>query len=362
MAAIDVSNLSLNAKEAQAFSEFVIENTFNSPELSSLNTVFTGVKMKSQVVFASQFGKTGLGAGSDCARVSSGAGSELTEKFWEPAGIEDTITLCQKDVNGLFKGYYNKIEDYKQNYEIEGSDEATFLSILTLESIKPAIERIVWLGDKSVAVATSGTSGIADTAELSGDTVYYEEIDGIWAQIFDGVGTGSTDISRYTIAENTGTTTSAQALAAGRGITILENTLQNADSRLRSDSNAQFYVSRSVFDNYVNSLVDKGATYDIAIMENGLQTVSYKGYKVINMETVWIGLNDFVDNTVNNAGYNPNRCILSTPQNLPVATLNEDDMSDVESFYEQLTRTNYLAYGFSIDAMVAKNEMISVAY
>ena len=361
MATINVSNLTLNAQETQEFSKMIVEHTFAAPELSSLNNVIPGIKMKEQITFASQFGKMGVKADGACGRVTSNGSTILTQKFWDPANIEETIEICQADVSGLFKSYYSKIQNYKQRYEIEGSDEAVFLSLMTENAIKSTIDRAVWLADKDVAVATSGVSGLAVAS--SGETVHYDYFDGIWAQVFDAVGTGSTDVQRYTIVENTGTTATAQGLAAGRGKTILEGVLKNADSRLRGDAEKQFYVSRSVFDSYVDSLIAAGENSTIEYTLNGLQTVKYKGIPVVNMETIWdANLVDFVNNTVNNAPYLSNRAILSTPSNLPVGTLDEADFAEIETWYDQTTKKNYLAFAFNLDSKMLENYMISVAY
>ena len=83
--AIDLSGLTLNPKESTDMMRFVFEQVFERPDLRSLHGVQTGVTMKEQIVFASQFGKTGLKGDATCTRKTSGAKSTLTEKYWEPA-------------------------------------------------------------------------------------------------------------------------------------------------------------------------------------------------------------------------------------------------------------------------------------
>lgn len=58
----------------------------------------------------------------------------------------------------------------------------------------------------------------------------------------------------------------------------------------------------------------------------------------------------------------PNRIVFSTPENLPIATMNENDFNEIESWYVRKDREFYLAYGFSLDAKIIEEYMISVAY
>lgn len=356
--ALNVSGLTLNPKEAPEFSKFVMEQIFTRPELKALHNVIAGVKMKEQIVIAGQFGKTGLKADTSSARKTSGATSVLTQKYWEPAGIEDTIINDQAALNNLFKAYYDKITSYRQKYDITGTDEEIFLGILIEESINCTIPRAIWLADKDVAEIASGDdSGLIDGANVG----FYDYFDGLFKQIFAGV-TANT-IVRYSIAENALTTKAAQTtLAAGRAKTILEAVYQNADSRLRGDVTKQFYVSREIYENYINSLITAGENSTIQYTVDGLPTVTYKGIKVISMENIWDNdlRADFTDG--NGAYFLANRVVLSTPANLAVATLNEDDFTELESWFERKDRQYNIGYGFSLDAKVIQEKMISVAY
>jgi hypothetical protein len=88
--AVDLSGL------VRDIAEIVIEKTFNREELTRIHNIQTGIQMQEQIVFASQFGKTGILGDATCTRKTSAAESVLTQKYWNPAGIEDTITHCNK--------------------------------------------------------------------------------------------------------------------------------------------------------------------------------------------------------------------------------------------------------------------------
>lgn len=355
---IDVSALTLNPKESEEYGKFVIERVFEQPQLNAIHRVWTGVKMKEQIVFASLFGKTGI-KDSTCTRPTSGAKSTLTQKYWEPAKVGDTLVNCQSEISALFKAYYTKINEYKDLFDITGSDEELFLLTMMSDSAMKAVMRLAWFGDTNVAAAGAAAAGLA----AAGNVKYYDAIDGIWKKVFAGV--ASTDVKRYEITENAGVTPAAQmTLAAGRAVEIFEGVWANADPRLKADANKRLMVNNAIWENYRQYLQGKGENFTIQYTTDGFRELMWNGVKVVNMEVIWdLDLfADFVDNTTNNAYYLPNRVILTVPDNIPVATLNEGDMDTIESWYEKKERQNYSAYGFTLDALYLEGYMISVAY
>lgn len=358
---IDISALTMNPIEVEAISEFIVEKTFSDPVLNSIHAVWTGVQMKEQIVFASQLGLTGI-KDSACARPNSGAESVLTQKYWEPANIGDTLIHCQKDVNSLFKAYYTKIQKYTDLYDITGTDLEKFFSVLLTEAAMKSVFRIAWLGDLNVAASGAAADGLKAAANVK----FYDQIDGLWEQIFDGVTAGDITHSTTKLAAlNALTSTATQVvLASGDSVAVFEDMWAKADSRLRGDASAQLLCSREVFENYRQYLQGKGENFSIDYTMDGLPSLKWNGINVVNMENVWdLRLRaDFEQDSTNNAYYLPNRVVLSTPSNLPIATLNEADMSELDVWYEKKERQSYSAFGYTLDAKVLEDYMIVVNY
>lgn len=353
------SALTMNPLEVQDLQEFIIEQVLNRPELLALHGIQTGVKMKEQIVFASQFGKTGL-KGDTCDRQTSGAASVLTQKRWEPVGIEDTLIHCNKEIDGLFKAYFTKIQRYKDIFEIEGTDLEVFFAILFLESMQQTIWRAAWYGGVDVAAAGASTAGLVDVNNVK----FYDYFDGLWNQIFTAV--TATDISKVTITENAVVTSKAAqlTLATGKSVEYFRAIRNASDTRLRSQMDAKLYVSGEIFRNYTDYLVDKGTVYNINIMQDGLQSVKWDKYEVVNMETIWDtdSREDFVNNTTDDVYYLPHRIVFTVPANIPIGTLSADDFDELEQWYDRDNRQNKMAYGFTLDSKVLEEYMITVAY
>lgn len=356
---IDVSGLTLNPEEIRNVGEFIVEELFDRPRLNALHTVYTGVKMKEQIVLAGQFGKMGIKGDSTCTRKESGASSALTQKYWDPQGIEDTLVHCQAEINSLFKAYYSKITKYIEEYEIEGSEIQVFMSMLILESMDATAWRAIWFGDSAVAVSGVGIPGL----KLAANVKFYDYFDGIWKQIFAAAALDPT--RRVTIAENSDISKPLQlTLAAGRSVEIFDAIKVAADSRLRASMDAQLYVSREIFDNYTAYLKTKGENFTIDYTTEGMQTVKWDGYNVVNMETIWDidAREDFEDGSATNLYDRPNRVVFTTPSNIPVATLSENDLTALEVFYDRKPRELNTAFGFSLDAKLLQDYLFIAAY
>jgi len=457
---VDLSGLTLEPIEVQEIKDFIIERVFERPEFKQIHGSFqTGIKMQSQIVFASQFSKTGLKKAAACTRQTSSPESTLTEKYWNPVGIEDTLIVCAAELDGLFKAYFGKIQKYRDLYDITGTDLEIFYAILLEETMVQTIWRAAWFGNTSVAVAsetnasvtcvdnpllivnavatgaagngitfeisdvaagaaaitvtgtaidvelTAGAKTITDLAALiaatpaaaalitvagagattliveapavttiggvdvpglasAADVKFYDYFDGLWEQIFDAV--TATTIERIAITENSVfTSKSAQlALADGAAVAYFKSIKNASDSRLRSNPNAQLLVSREMYDNYVEYLESKGIVYDINIVQDGLQSVKWSGYDVVNMETIWdlSSREDFENNSAGISYYLPHRIVFTVPENIPLGTLNENDFNELEQWYNQDERQNKTAYGFTLDSKELEEYMIVVAY
>lgn len=361
MAGIDLTGLTLNPIEVQDIKDFIIERVFEHPSFEQVHgAIHTGVSVKEQIVFASQFGKMGLKKAASCDRQTSGALSTLTEKFWDPVGIEDTLIICQAEVNGLFKAYYTKVKEYRELYDITGTDMEVFYAIMIVNAMVRTIWRAAWFGDTAAAVAAAGTPGLVS----ADDVKFYDYFDGLWKQIFAGV--TATTIKRVTISENAVVTSKANqlALADGAAKAYFRSVYETSDVRLRSDARATMYVTKELWDNYKNGLEDSGTPYKVELTLDGLPKMSINGYNIVNMETVW-GIEsreDFLNNTTDNVYYLPHRIVFTVPENQPIGTLNQEDFERLEQWYNIDERKNKTAFGFTEDSKVLEEYMMTVAY
>jgi len=350
--AVDISTLTMDAKKVQSFSEFVNELMYERAAIESIHgPVKTGIKTTTQIILAGLMGKTGI-LDSGCTRPTSGAKSKLTELYWTPGNIGDTLVMCQAELDQLFEPYVNELNSYADKFDFAGTDQEKFVASKLTESAAAAIHRHIWLGDKAVALAGAADSGVIDAALVK----FYNVIDGLWKQIFTRVLAGQ--LGYVKIDENDQVTPALQlTLAAGRSVELFEAAWSKADARLRASKSAQFLVSGEIFNNYRKHIQNSTLAFQPSYTMDGLEMLTWNGKPVINMETIWETelKGDFVNNTTDNAFFKPNRILFTTKENIPVGTLNDGDFNELKSWYNEDERLNKMAYGFTLDAKFIEN-------
>lgn len=345
----DVTALTLNPLEAQDVSEAVMEKVFVQTEMSSIHNIETGVQMKSQIVFVDQL-EVGGEALTGCTPAEQD-GLTFTQKYWDPALIAGRFTNCAADLNNLFKLFRKAQKANPDYFDKTGSQEMGMLMTKIVDSLKVSINAKVWYGDTAAAVQPGGNFTIAGF-----NAGLWNQFDGLWKQIF-----ADADIPVYTIDANNGATYDLQVLPDGKSYEIFKGMYELADPRLLGDSERQFLVTRSIWDNYLAYLESTQKNGGItSVLDDGRTVMQFRGINVVLMNE-W----DRLQNKYQNDGtvvYQPNRALLTTPDNIPVATLSESDLSSLESFYDQKDKTNIVDYSYFLDAKFGESYMAVAAY
>lgn len=346
---IDVSGLTLNTEEAQEISQAVVEKVFVQGELSQVHDVQTGIMYQQQIVFVDSLGVGGE-ALSGCTPVEQG-GLTMTEKVWTPALVAGRFSHCANDLNILLKIFAKAKSVEPEYFDRIGSQEMGLLMAKIVDSLKVSISAKVWLSDTAAAIQPAGNFTI-----IGFNAGLWDQFDGLWKQIFaDGA------IPRYTITENAGATYVLQELAAGESLNIFQGIYEGADPRLLGDASAQILVTRSIWDNYLALTETKEFAGGItARLDNGQVTMNYRGIKIVLMNEWDRTIRLYQDDLT--VHFRPHRAVFTTPSNIPVGTLSESDLNNLESFYDKKDKTNYVDYGYFLDAKFGESYMASVAY
>lgn len=348
MANFNFDNVTLSPKEVQELSAAIFETAFQNPELTKMHQIAEGIDMKTQILLFSSMSMQGLAADGTCTPQDSDAGIVATQKYWENNKIEVRIPYCVNDLPELLKAFGTK----SNKYDAEGSAEIQMLATRLLEAIDEAILRLVWFGDKAAANVVSGGT-ITNGTNLG----YFKGVDGLWKQIFAGV--TASDIKRATIAANTGTTYTAQELAAGEALTAMRKVYNQSDSRLKNHKDGIFIVTQSIYDNFLDKLEDAGlsAVGQLA-MNDGVMT--YRGKQIIVADFMDRIITSFQDNGTK---YNlPNRIVFTMPANIKIGTLDAGEFKELDVWYDKTDRKVFTENIFSLDAKVLEPYFISVAY
>lgn len=346
---IDVSALTLNPEEAQQVSEAVIEKVFIQGELSQIHDVVTGISMQKQIVFVDNL-DVGGEALTGCTPAEQD-GLVMTEKFWTPALVAGRFSHCANDLAQLLKIFKRAQKVEPDYYDRIGSEELGMLMAKIVDSLKVSVSAKAWLSDTAAAIQPGGNFTI-----IGFNAGLWDQFDGLWKQIF-----ADADIPKYTISENGGNSYANQILAAGKSLTILQALYEGADSRLLGDSETQILVTRSIWDNYLALTETKEFAGGITSrLDNGQVTMNYRGIPMILMNEWDRTIRKYQDDLT--VHFLPHRALMTTPSNIPIGTLSESDLDNLESFYDKKDKTNYVDYGYFLDAKFGESYMASVAY
>ena len=349
---IDITDLTINEAEAQGLGSLIVEREFVNGVLAQNHEINTGILYKEQIPFAGKLGDA-LKKSEGCTP-NEGGGIPFSEKNWDPEIFDARFRHCSADVSKLFK-LFNKVRKINPDYfDKQGSQELQLIYSVIAQMMRETLPVKVWFSDRNAETVTGG-GVFSDGTDLD----LYNVIDGLFAQIFAEITAG--DLNYVPIAANDGATYAEQALTPEEAYNILAEMRNVADERLIEDPDAKFYVTRSIADRYRDELRNKslGAGF-LEVTEGGRSTLMYDGVPIEVMHS-W-------DRTIKSAQDNgtawnlPHRAVLTTPSNIPVGTLSTEDLENIVSFYDPVSRQNILDVAFSLDAKHLEPYMTVAAY
>lgn len=353
---IDITALTLNPQEATDAASLILEREFVNGVLSTNHEIFTGILHKEQIPFAGKIADA-LKKSSGCTP-NAGGSVALSEKFWDPEIFDARFEHCAADLNKLFKLFQKEQRINPDYFDKDGAPEMQMIYSLIAQMLRETLPVKVWFSDKAASVydATNNPTG---TLAPGTDVDLYNVFDGLFKQIMTDVTTG--DDNYVAIAKNGGADYASQVLTPQEAFDTLEKMRNAADERLVESGDAKFYVTRSIADKYRDHLRAKtlGAGF-IEVTENGKTQLMFDGIPVEVMY-VW----DRVIKSVQDNGtkYNlPNRAVLTTPDNIPVGTVSESDLEELDSFYDKKSKANIVDVAFSLDAKHLESYMTVAAY
>jgi hypothetical protein len=349
---INVSQLTINPEEAKDVAQLIIEKGLLDGNLAKNHAIVTGIDHKMQIPFAGNIPDS-LAKSTGCTP-NEGAGVTMTEKFWDPVIYDTRFSHCQADLPILFKLFQRASKINPDFYDKIDSQELGIIFTLVTQMLNDTLPTKIWFSDKTAETVANG--GVFKNGT---NLALYNPINGLFKQIFTEVPAGSE--YHTAITENAGASYALQALGADAAFNYLADVMNNADSRLLLEPGIKFQVTRTVADNYRNTIRNKnlGAGF-LEVINNGVPTLLFDGVPV---EIRYDWDRDIKALQDNGTKLNlPHRIVLTTPENIPVGTMSEDDLQNLDSFYDRTLKSNIVDVAFTLDAKLLETYMISVAY
>ena len=347
-----LENLKLEPENLASIKDAVQETFYNDEDFSSFVNI-QKVKEKDPIALLGEMEMVGK-KGGGCDPTYEEKGIANSQKRWELGQWEIPIKICYEALKGTIAEY-----SLKTGTAIGDLTSTDFMTIYTdalYRAMLQMIWRFGWFGDKTAALAGEGGGKL--TAGL--DVSMFNVCDGLFKRIFTATATKNHTV----IAANSETTAAAQVSALrkkGAATTLVDTILMDVDTRIIDDSDAVLLMTRSLAD---------ALTYDIKQTHNliipwekvfdGFEVATYNGVKIARVG-IWdrmIKAYEKGEATINL----PHRAVFCNPKHLMVGTDADALISDLDIWFDQKERRNYLYATGKIGTALLEEDMIHAAY
>lgn len=347
-----LENLKLEPENLASIKDAVQETFYNDEDFSSFVNI-QKVKEKDPIALLGEMEMVGK-KGGGCDPTYEEKGIANSQKRWELGQWEIPIKICYEALKGTIAEY-----SLKTGTVIGDLTSTDFMTIYTdalYRAMLQMIWRFGWFGDKTAALAGEGGGKL--TAGL--DVSMFNVCDGLFKRIFTATATKNHTV----IAANSETTAAAQVSALrkkGAATTLVDTILMDVDTRIIDDSDAVLLMTRSLAD---------ALTYDIKQTHNlimpwekvfdGFEVATYNGVKIARVG-IWdrmIKAYEKGEATINL----PHRAVFCNPKHLMVGADADALISDLDIWFDQKERRNYLYATGKIGTALLEEDMIHAAY
>lgn len=347
-----LENLKLEPENLASIKDAVKETFYNDEDFSSFVNI-QKVKEKDPIALLGEMEMVGK-KGGGCDPTYEEKGIANSQKRWELGQWEIPIKICYEALKGTIAEY-----SLKTGTAIGDLTSTDFMTIYTdalYRAMLQMIWRFGWFGDKTAALAGEGGGKL--TAGL--DVSMFNVCDGLFKRIFTATATKNHTV----IAANSETTAAAQVSALrkkGAATTLVDTILMDVDTRIIDDSDAVLLMTRSLAD---------ALTYDIKQTHNliipwekvfdGFEVSTYNGVKIARVG-IWdrmIKAYEKGEATINL----PHRAVFCNPKHLMVGTDADALISDLDIWFDQKERRNYLYATGKIGTALLEEDMVHAAY
>lgn len=363
MAAIVTNLPTLDPLVLTSISEALFEGFAQHLNITRYHNVVPGIKAGKQLVTFNRH--TGL-AGAKKAGCDTTANTAwtipTTDKTWAPAYISDRFEECYDNYMETFIRW--GLNNGVNKADLTGTELAAMITQQVSDLITEVAIRHAWFGDTGIAAGV-------DNNLAAGDLIYFNAIDGFWAQLFDIVGLNAARQSTTGLTTKNGQATyAAQAFNATDTTNMvasnaLDQLYYDGDMVLRGQNKADmvYLVSQSVYDQYERERkkVGGGAILEAyRRAEDGVPMLQCNGIDVIGVHdwdrTIKTYLEDGTVYTL------PHRALLTTKTNMLLGVEEAGSLSEFDAWYSKDLEKWFIKFGFSLDAKVGVDNLVQVAY
>lgn len=310
----------------QLTTEIFYKPQIAAPSLADIFTIDQGIKDRKRYNLVDKLDKI-LKPYGGCARVFNGAVA-ITDTLVQTKEFQVGLEWCKDEFTRQLSGLYNILASEwlktgNKSFDPTGTPIFAMIDKLATEALARDVFRRV----------SFGASNSSDDD--------YNQIDGLWDRLIDSSGNTNYCVIRANSPVFGGTSLGIGTLAAGAALTNLEAVYFRSSQILKNMPGKKFYVTRSIWDNYYNSLIGTGAVTEQAFenLQKGITSLTYKGIPLVPVD-LWDQFLTESDNPL--TGTTRHLILLTVKENHILGVENTADLNKLEGWYERKDRKFYM--------------------
>ena len=357
MAVFNIGAMSARTpEEANEVSELIFKQIREDKTIQELYSLVPNVSFDKRIPIIGLLSDIMQTKSADCS-FPEGGEVVVTEKTWTPKTLQQEQKLCKDTTESNFAFWQSRNANLVEKYDLTNSGELNYLIFLIEDAVKKAVVRVADFADTSAALVSGG--GKITTALGAAGVARMDAIDGFWVQLMAIATANAAQL--VTISENAQASKALQlALAADTAKLTFEGMILGASEDVPND--AVIMCTRTLFNNYFKWLTDN--SFDTATAVEGMDfrsiTLAQYGVTIIERKDWDRNIKSYFDNGTT---YDlPHRAVLTSRDNMLIGTESETALSSFTSHYSEDTMKNIVREEIKIDAKVAVDEAVMVAY
>jgi len=298
--------------------------TIGSPALADVFNLDLGAKNSKKYHIAPVMNKI-LKPYTGCDQAITNSSFNLTSKGIQLKPFQMYEGWCKDDFTEQLQGKYNVLAEQYLKSGNESFDPAgTPIDTMIVDLLKDALRRDIW---RRVSFA-----------DLSSSSADWNQFDGFWQALIDSSGASNYCVNRIGSSLGTGT------LSAGTALSYFQNIVNNSPLLLKQQAidggKGQFLVTRSVWENYYNSLIGTGAVTEQQFT-NAIQGISNLTYLGIPVKPISIWDDHLSDSTNPLAATTKHLIAFTIKENHVLGVEDTADMEKIDSWFEKKDNKRY---------------------
>lgn len=354
MAGIDFRSLTPKNGAVQDLAELIFLELVEDDKLGQLVTFMPGQENGKKLGFVGKAGLLGKKA-KGCDPEYAKNLVQASEKTWTLEEWEIAEEICYKELENTIA----------EHFAANGSDMADLTDSDYMDNVvRPILEQAI--RDLMIRFAFFGDTEAEGTLKDGVDPEYFNLVDGIFKQLFEGVTAGKT--TRVPIEANTKATVAAQYEAMrqpGAATSVLNSLIINTPMKLRRMADRVFIVTQAFADmlNLDIQENNKGSELQWESIFAGIQKTTYQGITLVAVPQFDEIIQEYLKNATNADAYDkPFRVIYGAKGNFRVGSKSRETVADLKVTFDDVTRKNYIYAADTIGALVLAEEYAAIAY